>query len=111
PKMIDEFLATLMDGRALEGDPAPLGPWVDEIPRAVDYALLGIAMHALVSSLWLRMALAYGRMRVALADVAEDGSPLAKLRARVERDWESMAPSHLDRPAQCAWEEARFGET
>jgi hypothetical protein len=57
------------------------------------------------------MALAYERIRIALHDaVPPPAGPLARLRARIERDWESMRPSHLDRAAQRAWEDERFTE-
>lgn len=111
PNMIGEFLATLVDGQALADDAPPLGDQARDVPRAIDYALLGIMLRALTSTLWLRMMEAYERLRATLADaepVAD--APLARLRERVERDWASAGPSHLDRPAQRAWEERRFAE-
>lgn len=111
PNMIGEFLATLIDGRSLAGNAPPLGDMEREVPRALDYALLGIMLRSLTSTLWLHMMEAYERLRVSLADaetVADD--PIARLRDRVERDWVSAGPSHLDRPAQRAWEERRFAE-
>lgn len=109
--MIREFLETLIDGRAPAGDGSPADDRAGEVPRAFDYALLGIMQRSLTSTLWLRMMEAYERLRAVLfgAELVVEG-PLARLRERVEGDWASAAPSHLDRPAQRAWEEPRFAE-
>ena len=110
-KMIEEFLAILIDGRSPPGDAPPLGAWSQEVPRALDYASLGIMLRSLTSTLWLRMVETYERLRASLAaEGIAAHSPLARLRDRVEQDWTSIGPSHLDRPAQRAWEERCFAE-
>src|SRR5512140_43913 len=91
--MIDELLATLMDGKPVEGSAEPLGPWTADIPQALDYGLRGIQVYAPVMTVWVRMGLAYARIREALqrAPGLTQGR-LGKLREAVERDLERILP-------------------
>ncbi len=107
--MIDEFLATMLEGKPVDGDPPVLGDWVKNIPAGVDYGLLGIQLYAVIFALWVRMALAYTQIRDALVeDPAAD--PALGLLASVERDFIIIRPGHLDRPEQRDWSEARYAE-
>jgi hypothetical protein len=69
--MISEFLAVLVDGAAVQGADealrqAGLQAAQADIEPALDYALLGLQVHAAVFSLWPAMARSYGR----LADIS-----------------------------------------
>lgn len=100
--MIDEFVATLLDGKPLEGPSEPLPKWAEDIPAALDYGLLGIQIYATVFSTWMRMTKAYTEMREAL--IAR-GGPEA-LREGVERDFKIILPVHGHEEAQRSWSEA-----
>jgi len=89
PHLVEEFLATLLEGRPVAGTPAPLAEWGPEIPAAVDYGLLGLQLYVLQFNLWSRMAPTYEVIRGALLEVEDEpGGVLDRLRVRVERDWE-----------------------
>jgi hypothetical protein len=102
--MIDEFLATLMDGKPVQGDGGEPGAWTADIPRALDYALLGLRVYASVFSVWVRMGLAWTRIREALLRAPQPGrGRLERLRAAMERDWPLLVTVGLDQPEQRAW--------
>jgi hypothetical protein len=110
PAMIDEFVATLMDGKTVEGAPPP-GPWTKNIPAALDYALRGLQQYAAVFTVWGRMALAYTRIRESLLrspDLRQ--GRLGKLRAAIERDWEIIVPGRLNRAEQRDWARQYYRE-
>jgi len=95
--MIDELLATLMNGKPVEGS-VELGPWTADIPLALDYALRGLQVYATVMTVWVRMGLAYARIHDALLRAPElTQGRLGRLRQAVERDFQSLVPgrNHL----------------
>jgi hypothetical protein len=106
-QMIDELVETLLnggDGFAGDGRSAnarsigdELGPWVQDIPLALDYGLRGLQVVAILLSIWMRMGLAYTRIRETLAASAPLGR-LGKLRELIERDWPGIVRGrkHLD---------------
>ncbi len=107
--MIDEFVATLMNGKTVEGDEGHPGPWTADIPEALDYALLGLQVYATVFTVWIRMGLAWTRIREALLRAPQSaGSRLEKLRAAVERDWPLLVAVGIDQPEQRAWSEGYY---
>ncbi|HEU4534430.1 MAG TPA: hypothetical protein VFS00_09940 [Polyangiaceae bacterium] len=112
PHMIEEFFATIVDGQApTKGAAPPPGAWAGDVPAAVDYGLYGIQLYAVVFTLWLRMGLAYQRVREALHGEAALAEPaLDGLRARVEVDWALIVPGRLNQPVQRAWSEERYEE-
>jgi hypothetical protein len=84
--LIDEFLATAVDGTPPEGiadlELAPeLSALVAQLPSAVDYGLLGIQSWAVSRSVWLAMSRAYQGLAPLFDRVG--GEALAKLRARL----------------------------
>jgi hypothetical protein len=99
--MIDELLATLMDGKPVEGSAEPLGPWTADIPLGLDYALRGLQVYATVLTVWVRMALAYTRIHEALVRAPElTQGRLGKLREAIERDWQKLLPGRNHLPEQ-----------
>jgi hypothetical protein len=99
--MIDELLDTMLNGRPVEGAPAP-GSWAADIPLAIDYGLRGVQLHAAMNTVWDRMAAAYERIREALS-----GTP-GPLRDEIERDWLELKPGRRDVPAQREFAEAYY---
>ncbi|HEY2028124.1 MAG TPA: hypothetical protein VGH20_02855 [Myxococcales bacterium] len=66
--MIDELIETLMNGKR-EGGAAADGPpeaWLADIPKGLDYGLLGCQLQAVVFTIWVRMGLALTRIHEAL---------------------------------------------
>ena len=109
--MVEEFLATLMDGRPVAGD----GPYTTghdhEIPRALDYGLRGLQLYCLQFTLWSHMGRAYERIHGALQGVdADAGGAWGRLKARVERDWKIITPTRQNTAEQRAWAGARYEE-
>ena len=99
--MIDEFVATLMNGKPAS-EPCSAGEsWAADIPVALDYALRGRQLHALSSTLWVRMSEIYPRLR----EVAS-----GPLREAIARDLELIAPTRLDLPEQRDWSVRFYGE-
>ncbi|AKI98433.1 hypothetical protein ATI61_12131 [Archangium gephyra] len=99
PHLMEEFLATLLEGRPVAGAPAPMARWEAELPLAVDYGLLGLQLYVLQYNLWKHMTPAYEVIRGALLEVeAEPGGVLDRLRAHVERDWENLVAIGLNEP-------------
>jgi len=92
PAMVDELIATLMDGKPVEGgDQVQLGPWEADVPGALDYALLGLQINAAVMICWVRMGLAFTRIREALLRSPEITSGrIGKLREGVEAAWDRI---------------------
>ncbi len=111
PYMIEEFFATLMDGKPVAGAPSPLAAWHDDIPAAMDYGLLGLQLYSLQSNLWSRMCGAYEVIHTALSEVEDEpGGILGRMRGHVAGDWERILGSGLDRASARTWAEARYGE-
>jgi len=111
PHLIEEFLATLLEGRPVAGAPASMAGWEAEIPAAVDYGLLGLQLYVLQFNLWSRMAPAYEVMRGALLEVEDEpGGVLDRLRAQVERDWALLVDLGFHEPGNRDWLEARRAE-
>lgn len=88
--MIEEFLATVIDGTG--GDrleavevPAEVRDTLAQLPRAVDYGLHGLAVWGLSQSIWLEMSRAHERLRIGLRGAA--GPQADRLRARLDADW------------------------
>ncbi len=83
--MIDEFLAIAVDGVPAEGiagiaPPAEVQTLLDQLPAAIDYALLGLQTWGVSLSVWLAMSRAYQALDRILAGA---GERLAQLRARL----------------------------
>lgn len=107
--MVDEFMATMIEGKALEGETPALGDWARVIPEGVDYGLHGVALYSVIFTLWVRMGHAYQKIREALlANKAPDGE--GTLFASVQTDWKVILPGRLSSPVQRAWSEARYTE-
>ncbi|KFA93402.1 hypothetical protein [Archangium violaceum] len=108
PHMVEEFFATLMDGKPVEGPPAPMPEWAADIPAAVDYAMRGLLLYSLQFNLWGRMCGAYDALRSALLPVEDEpGGFLGRLRARVESDWRMIETLGLNQPSTRAQVESR----
>ncbi len=111
PHLVEEFFATLLEGKPVKGAPLPPAAWEAELPRAMDYALLGLQIYPLQYNLWSHMCRAYEVIHTALAGVEEEpGGVLGRLREHVERDWPMIQGSGLHRSAPRAWAEAAFSE-
>lgn len=99
PAMVDELIATLMRGKPVESrDEIQLGPWEADVPAALDYALLGLQVYATVMICWVRMALAFTRIREALLRSPQlKSEKIARLRALVEDAFQRILPgaNHL----------------
>ncbi len=81
--MVAEFLAVLVDGAAVRGaDEALQGAGLQaaqaDIEPALDYALLGLQVHAAVFTLWPAMARSYGVLADISAAWAVHGSPAVR---------------------------------
>jgi hypothetical protein len=111
PHMVEEFLATLMDGKPVAGTPEPMTGWDDEIPTAMDYGMRGIQLYSLQFNLWSHMCRAYEAIRAALLEVEDEpGGVWSRLRERIERDWHMILPTRLHTATQRDWAEARYIE-
>ncbi|HEX5745879.1 MAG TPA: hypothetical protein VFZ09_06525 [Archangium sp.] len=99
PHMVEEFFATLMDGKPVAGPPTPLPKWAAAIPEAMDYGMLGFLLYLFQFTLWGRMCEVYDEMRTALLQVEEPGGLLGRLRARVESDWQLITTTGLSQPS------------
>jgi hypothetical protein len=78
--MIGEFLAVLVDGAAVPGSDSlvldtALQAAQADIEPALDYALLGLQVHAAVFTLWPAMARSYGRLADMCTAWAVRGNP------------------------------------
>jgi hypothetical protein len=88
--MIDEFLAIAFDGTRVEGaDAIEFSPDVrallDELPRAVDYGLVGLQVWGITRTVWCRMSLVYKALRSLFENAA--GPSAERFRERLESDW------------------------
>ena len=108
--MIDEFVATLMEGRPVQGEGPEPGAWTADIPLAVDYALRGLQVFAAVQLFRVRMGLAYSRIRETLGRAPGASSArLDRLRGAIDRDWELANSGRLNMAEQRAWSEQYYG--
>ena len=111
PHMVEEFFATLLEGKPVTGAPIPPAEWEAEIPAAMEYGLLGLQLYSLQSTHWSHMCRAYEVIHTALLEGADEpGGVLGRLRAHVERDWQLVLLSGLHHAAPRAWTEAAFSE-
>jgi hypothetical protein len=109
--MVEEFLATLMEGKPVVDAPPPVTEWDAEVPAAVDYSLHGLQLYCLQFNLWSYMCRAYEVIRDALLKVEDEpGGIWSRLRERVERDWQFVLPTRLNQATQRDWAEARYIE-
>jgi len=96
--LIDEFLATIIDGVQPAGlDAVALPPEVQaavsELPAAVDYGLYAMQTWGVTLSLWLAMCRAYERLVAILEPVPPSPAPTAdasRLRGRIVADWKLL---------------------
>ncbi|AKJ06244.1 Hypothetical protein AA314_07870 [Archangium gephyra] len=111
PHMVEDFFATLLEGKPVTGAPIPPAAWEAELPAAMDYGLLGLQLYSLQSTHWSRMCHAYDVIHTALLEVEEEpGGVLGRLRAHVERDWQLVQLSGLHHATPRALTEAAFSE-
>jgi len=111
PHMVDEFLATLMDGKPVVGEPRPATTWESDIGAAMDYGLLGLQLYSLQFNLWSHMCRAYETIHTAVLEVEEGSDGVwGRLRKRLESDWKRIQPTRLHTAAQRDWAEARYTE-
>ncbi|HEX8439351.1 hypothetical protein [Archangium sp.] len=111
PHMVEEFLATLMEGKPVTGAPLPKAEWDAEIPAAMDYGLLGLQLYAVQSNRWSYMCHAYEVIHAALLEVEDEpGGVLGRLRARVESDWQRILRSGLHHSTPRDWAETAYSE-
>lgn len=100
--MVAEFLAVLVDGQPAPAAgplPAAVQQALDELPAAIDYALLGLQAYAAVFSLWPAMTRCYGQLAQAAAGT--EGPAWALLRERLQAHADSVQRSTF--LAQEAW--------
>jgi hypothetical protein len=111
PHMVEEFFATLLDGKPVAGAPLSTAAWDAELPTAMDYGLLGIQLYSLQSNLWSHMCRAYEGIHAALLEVEDEpGGVLGRLREHVERDWPMILRSGLNQSTARELAEVRYGE-
>jgi len=94
--MIEQFLATLVDGAAPA--PAALTPELEDalgaLQQALDYGLLALQAHAAAFSVWPAMARAYEQMAAIVETWAPDGQPgVIALRGRLRERIASLHES------------------
>ena len=88
--MIDEFLAIAFDGTRVEGaDAIEFSPDVrallDDLPRAVDYGLLGLQVWGITRNVWCLMSLVYKDLRQIFEHAS--GPSAERFRERLDGDW------------------------
>ncbi|MFY0565594.1 hypothetical protein ACN28E_17365 [Archangium lansingense] len=111
PHMVEEFFATLLDGKPVAGAPSSTAAWDAELPAAMDYGMLGLQLYSLQSNLWSHMCRAHAVIHAALVEVKDEpGGALGRLRERVERDWPMIQLSGLHQATSRDLAEARYGE-
>jgi hypothetical protein len=94
--MIDDFLATAVDGLPAPGVtgaevPAEVRELLSELPNAIDYACYGMQVWALSFSVWLAMSRAYEAL-LEILDAAGDGIVLPRLRRDLGAiEWKQIA--------------------
>ncbi|MCP3141528.1 hypothetical protein [Pyxidicoccus xibeiensis] len=111
PHMVDEFFATMLDGKPLADGSTPTTGHDAEIPKAIDYGLRGIQHYSLQFNLWSHMGLAYERIREQVLKVEDPSEgPWGKLRKRVELDWKIIIPTRQHTSVQREWAGDRYVE-
>jgi hypothetical protein len=98
--MVDEFLATAIDGRPAEGIaglelPAQVSQALDELPEAVDYSFYALQSESVSLSTWLAMSRAYQDLLAILEPVlgatavtaAAEGDRWGRLVLRCRAAW------------------------
>jgi hypothetical protein len=91
PAMVDDFTAVILDRADPKGGwPDKIDPEVqaalDDIPKAVDYGLMGLQIFGSVFSLFPTATAGHAQMREIILGWKKSDSPtLAKMRERVER--------------------------
>jgi hypothetical protein len=91
PAMVDDFLAVILDRADPKGGwPDKIDPEVqaalDEVPKAVDYGLMGLQIFGSVFSLFPTSTAGHAQLReILLAWTKSDSPTLAKMRERCER--------------------------
>jgi hypothetical protein len=90
--LIDELFAAVFDGAPLHAADRELPPEVlallDELPAAVDYALLGLQVWAVARWVWLGMSYAYRAIRELVEPAAAAGGAIcSRLGARLAGEW------------------------
>ena len=93
--MFDEFFATVFDGTAVPGAdrltlPGEVRRLLDQLPTAMDYALLGLQSWAVSRSVWLAMSRAYKALRTVFASAGRDTPLCRRLRAALDGDWAKL---------------------
>ncbi|HEX7843446.1 MAG TPA: hypothetical protein VF469_38500 [Kofleriaceae bacterium] len=95
--LIEEFLATIVDGVPPEGVtvrdlPAEVAALFARLPEAIDYGLHGVQVWAVSASVWIAMSRAYEALLAVLeiAVPAAAGDDWARLRARLRADWRGL---------------------
>jgi hypothetical protein len=96
--MIDEFLTIAFDGTRVEGaDEIELAPDVRallaELPRAVDYGLLGLQVWGITRSVWCLMSLVYKALRGLFGQAT--GPSAERFRERLEGDWVKLDAARI----------------
>ncbi|HEY2030802.1 MAG TPA: hypothetical protein VGH20_16510 [Myxococcales bacterium] len=104
PAMIDELIETVMNGKPVAGTDGQPGPWIADIPQALDYGLLGRQLAATISTVWVKMGGAYQHILDALRRMPDlNGGRLGRLRTAIERDFLTIVPGRNHQPQQRAW--------
>ncbi|NTX67468.1 hypothetical protein HUA74_43155 [Myxococcus sp. CA051A] len=111
PHMVDEFFATMLDGKPMAGEPLPEPSWLAEIPAAIDYGLRGLQLYSLQFTLWAHMCHTYERIRDAVLQAEGPAdSGWGRLRQRIEKDWKVILPTRQNTSVQREWAKARYVE-
>ncbi|GEN10212.1 hypothetical protein SAMN05443572_110186 [Myxococcus fulvus] len=111
PHMVEEFFATMLDGKPLAGEPLPEPSWLEEIPAAFDYGLRGLQLYSLQFTLWAHMCHTYEKLRdIILQAEAPKTTGWGRLRERLEKDWKTIQPTRQHTEVQRAWAKARYVE-
>lgn len=85
--MIEEFVGVVVDGhvpRQVPQPPAEVVAALADVERAIDYALLGLQVHAAVFSVWPAMTRSYERLLSLTETVLADGGDNGR------RAWKSL---------------------
>jgi len=98
--LIDEFLATAVDGApALGRVPDELGAALSELPAAIDYGLYALQSWGVSLSVWLAMSRAYEAILALLDAPPLAGEPaVLRLAARLRADWTILEQMQITRP-------------
>ena len=103
--LIDEFLATAIDGAPADGIaglalPDEVRALLDELPAAMDYAMYGLQSWALSLSVWLAMSRAYEPLLAfcAAATPTSDATEHAALLDQLRADWAILVHLQITLP-------------